>query len=60
MGRLYDGTFQVNSDVDGKYYFILRNKYISENPGVNYSSGVAPTDEEKDDTVVKEQLNEKD
>ena len=46
MGRLYDGTFQVNSDVDGKFYFILRNKDISENPGVNYSSGVAPTDEE--------------
>ena len=51
--RLYNENFQVNSDVDGKFDFILPDKDLIKNLGVNYSSGVTPRDEDYDDMIVK-------
>ena len=42
--RLDDGNFQVNSDVDVKFDFILPDEDFSRNLGVNYARGVVPTD----------------
>ena len=42
--RLDDGNFQVNSDVDGKFDFILSDEDISKNLGASYASSVTPTD----------------
>ena len=44
--QLDDGNFQVNSDVDGKFDFILPDKDLIKNLGVKYDSNVTPTDEE--------------
>ena len=41
---LDDGNFWVNSDVDGKFNFILPGEDLSKNLGVNYDRGVMPTD----------------
>ena len=46
-----DGNFQVNSDVDGKFDLILTDKDLSKNIGVNYASGIIPTDEDYDDMI---------
>ena len=51
--RLDDGNFQVNSDVDGNFDFIIPDEDISKNISVNYTSGVTPTDEDYGDIVVK-------
>ena len=45
MELLDNGRFQVNSDADGKFDFILPDKYLSKNLVVNYASGVVPMDE---------------
>ena len=42
MERLDNGRFQVDSDVDGKFDFILPDKYLSKNLVVNYAISVAP------------------
>ena len=39
---LDDGKFQVNSDVDGNFDFILPDDDLSNNLGVNYNIGVTP------------------
>ena len=50
--QLDNGNFQVNSDVDGKFDFILLDEDLSKKLGVNYASGVTPTDEEYDTMIV--------
>ena len=49
--RLDDINFQVNSDLDGKFDFILTDKDLSKNIGVNYDSGIITTDEDYDDMI---------
>ena len=51
--RLYNGNLQVNSDVDGKFDFIIPDKDLRKNRGVNYYRRVKPTDEEYGDMIVK-------
>ena len=51
--RLDDGNFQLNSDVDGKFDFIILVEDISENLGVKYTGGVTPTNEEYDEMIVE-------
>ena len=55
MDRLDDGNFQINSDVDVKFDFILPDEDFSRNLGVNYARGVVPTDQEYDEIIVKGQ-----
>ena len=50
--RLEDENFEVNSDVDGKFDFILLDEDLSKNPGVKYDSCVTPTDKKYDDMIV--------
>ena len=57
--RLDDGNFQINSDVDSKFDFILPDKDISKNIGVNYARIVTPTDKEYDEMIVEGRPNEK-
>ena len=57
---LLDGTFQANLDVDGKFDLILLGQNITGNQGVNYESGVAPTDKKYDGMIVEEQPNDED
>ena len=58
--RLEDGNLQINSYVDGKFDLILTDEDLSGNLGVNYYSGVMPTDDEYDGMVVKGRPNDKD
>ena len=57
---LDDGKFKVNSNVDGKFDFILPGKDLSKNLGVNYDSGNMPTDEEYNVMIVKGRINYED
>ena len=41
--------------MDGKFDLILPNKDLRKNLGVNYASGVTPTDEEYNEMIVKGQ-----
>ena len=52
--RLDDGNFQVNSDVDGKFDFILTDEDLSKNLGIHCARGGTTMDEEYDDIIVKE------
>ena len=46
--------------MDGKFDFILPDKDLSEKLGVNYASGVTPTDEEYDDIIFLGKTNYED
>ena len=58
MDRSFNGNFQVNADMDGKFDFILPDKDFRKNIGVNYVSDVTPIDEEYDDMIVEGRPNE--
>ena len=58
--RLYNRNLQVNSDVSGKFDFILLDKDLRKTLGVNYSSDVTPMYEEYDDMIVEGRPNDKD
>ena len=58
--RLDDGNSRVNSYFDDKFDYILPGKDLSKNLGVNYSSGVTPTDEDCGDMIFKGRPNEED
>ena len=60
MEWLDNGNFQVNSDVDSKFDFILPNEYLRKIIGINYAIGVTPTDEEYDDIIFLGQTNYED
>ena len=51
MERLDNENLWVNSDVDGKFDFIVQDKDIRKNLGVNYARGVSPKDKEYDDMI---------
>ena len=51
--RLDHGNFQVNSDVDGMFHFVLPDNYFREKLSVDYASGVTPMDDEYNDMIVK-------
>ena len=53
-----DEIFQENSDVDEKFDFILPEKYLRKNLGVDYSIGVTPTGEQYDDIIVDGRSND--
>ena len=58
--RLDDINFQVNSDLDGKFDFILTDKDLSKNLGVNYTICGTPTDEDYDDMMFEGRTDDED
>ena len=55
--HLCNGNFQVNSDVDDKFYLILLDKDFRKNLGVNYDNVITSTDEEYNAIISEGRTN---